>query len=115
MRKFIPALCAIIMFFGALPATAAVTGIVRGNVLVDNAPRAGVSVSLHGEGSLLKTATDSAGNYVFSQVPFGDYTLTASYTGVPDRTLSVSVASDSVLTINMALGQLKVIGNLNVT
>jgi hypothetical protein len=111
----IPALCAIVLFLTALPAAAAVTGVVRGNVLVDNAPRANVNLTLKGEGSLLQTATDAAGNYVFSQVPFGDYTLTAAYTGVPSRTLSISVASDSVLTINFALGQLKLISNLNVT
>jgi outer membrane receptor protein involved in Fe transport len=115
MRQLVPALCAVLVFFTALPAIAAVTGVVRGSVIVDNTPRAGVSLALRGEGSLLRSTSDSAGNYVFSQVPFGDYTLTASYPGVPDRSLSVSVASDSVLTINMALGQLKVIGNLSVT
>ncbi len=115
MKMFIPALCAIVLFCIALPANAAVTGIVRGNVLVDNTPRANVNLSLTGEGSLLRTTTDSAGNYVFSQVPFGDYILTAAYSGVSDRSLSVSVASDAVLTVNMALGQLKVIGNLNIT
>jgi outer membrane receptor protein involved in Fe transport len=115
MRKLVPALCAILVFSTALPALAAVNGVVRGSVIVDNTPRAGVNLSLVGEGSLLRTTSDAAGNYVFSQVPFGDYTLTASYTGVPDRSLTVSVASDSVITINLALGQLKVIGNLNVT
>ena len=115
MRKLVPALCAILVFFTALPAIAAVTGVVRGSVIVDNTPRAGVGLALRGEGSLLRTTSDTAGNYVFSQVPFGDYTLTASYPGVPDRSLSVSVASDEVLTINMALGQLKVISNLNVS
>jgi outer membrane receptor protein involved in Fe transport len=115
MRKLIPALCATVLFFSALPANAAVTGIVRGNVLVDNTPRLNVNLTLKGEGSLLQTTTDTAGNYVFSQVPFGDYTLTAAYSGVPDRTLSVSVASDSVLTINFGLGQLKLISNLSVT
>ncbi len=51
MRKLIPALCATVLFFSALPASAAVTGIVRGNVLVDNAPRANVNLILKGEGS----------------------------------------------------------------
>ncbi|HET9393568.1 MAG TPA: TonB-dependent receptor [Candidatus Rubrimentiphilum sp.] len=115
MRKLILALCAIVLFFDALPASAAVTGIVRGNVLVDNIPRANVTLTLKGEGAQLQTTTDVAGNYVFSQVPFGDYTLTAAYSGVPDRTLSISVASDAVLNINFGLGQLKLISNLNVT
>ena len=55
MRKLIPALCATVLFFSALPANAAITGIVRGNVLVDNTQRANVNLTLKGEGSLLRT------------------------------------------------------------
>jgi outer membrane receptor protein involved in Fe transport len=116
MSRIIAALLAAFMCFAVvLPASAGTTGIVRGTILVNDKPQAGVNVALQGEGSLLNTKTDASGNYIFSQVPFGDYTLSASYPGVPQKKLSVTVASDQVLTVNFALGTLKTIASLNVS
>ena len=115
MFRIFAATFAAFICLAALPATAATTGLVRGIVVVNNKPTAGVKVTLSGEGSLLQRTTDSAGAYVFSQVPFGTYTLTASYAGVADKSLQVDVASDQVLTVNLALGQLKTIGSATAT
>jgi len=115
MPRIIAALLAAFICFAALPATAATTGLVRGTIVVNDKPEAGVNVVLTGEGSLLTAKTDAAGAYVFSQVPFGDYTLSATYPGVPEKKLPVTVASDQVLTINFALGELKTIASLNTT
>ncbi len=114
MSRIIAATLAALVCFTALPSAAATTGLVRGNILVNNAPHAGVKLALRGEGSLLTATTDAAGNYVFSQVPFGDYTLSASYPGVAEKKLPLTVSSDQILTVNFALGELKVIGIVNV-
>ncbi|HZZ64467.1 MAG TPA: TonB-dependent receptor, partial [Candidatus Baltobacteraceae bacterium] len=115
MSKFLAAICAAFICVLAIPATAATSGLVRGTVLVNDKPTAGVNVRLEGEGALLRTTTDATGNYVFSQVPFGDYTLAAAYGGVPEKKIPVSVASDQVLTVNFALGGLRTIANLSTT
>ena len=115
MSKILAALIAALFAFAALPASAATTGIVRGNVTVNGSPRAGVVLSLSGEGSTLHADSDAAGTYVFPQVPFGSYTLSASYTGVATVSQQVSVASDSVVVLNLSLGTLKTIASLNVT
>ncbi len=65
--------------FAALPAAAATDGLVRGTILVNNKPEAGVNVALTGEGSLLTTKTDAPAITSSPQVPFGDYMLSASY------------------------------------
>ena len=114
MYRVIAAAIAAIFCFSALPAVAATTGMVRGTILVNNKPEAGVKVTLEGEGSLLHTATDPAGHYVFAQVPFGDYTLSATYPNVSEKKLQVTVESDQILTINFALGQMKTIASLNI-
>ena len=115
MKSFLAAVLAACIAFAAVPAAAATSGLVRGTILVNNRPEANVSVVLKGEGSLLKTLTDGTGHYVFSQVPFGDYTLSASYPGLPEKRLAVQVESDQVLTVNFTLGQMKVIGNAAVS
>src|SRR5689334_9312728 len=115
MHRILTAVCAVLFSFMAIPAAAATTGLVRGNVIVNNAPRAGVHLTLKGEQTLFNADTDAAGNYVFSQVPFGHYTLTAHSNGVADKSLGVDVSSDSVLTANFALGDLKIIANTSVT
>ncbi len=115
MPRLAAALLAAIFVFIALPAGAATTGLVRGTVLVNGKPTGSVAVTLRGEGSSFSRTTDAAGNYVFSEVPFGTYALTASYPRVPSRTLQVDVASDQVLTVNFSLGQLRTIASLNVT
>lgn len=115
MSKFFAATLAAVFCFAALPAAAATTGLVRGTIVVNDKSQAGVTVTLQGEGSLLRTKTDAGGNYVFSQVPFGDYTLSASYPNVEAKKIPVSISSDQVLTVNFALGALKTIGSASVT
>ena len=115
MNRFIAAAIAAFMCFAAIPALAATTGMVRGSILVNDKPEANVNVVIEGGGSLLRTKTDTSGNYVFSQVPFGDYMLSATYPGVTEKKLAVTVTSDQVLTINFALGSFKTIANLSVT
>jgi outer membrane receptor protein involved in Fe transport len=115
MNRIFAAAFAVLISFAALPAVAATTGFVRGNIVVNNKPEANVNVRLQGEGSLLSAKTDASGNYVFSQVPFGNYTLSASYPGVTEKKLQVQVSSDEVLTINFALGSLKVISTASAT
>ncbi|HET7813390.1 MAG TPA: TonB-dependent receptor, partial [Candidatus Baltobacteraceae bacterium] len=115
MSRILAAVIAALFVFSALPATAATTGVVRGTVTVNGSPQAGVAIALTGEGSTLRGTSDAGGTYVFPQVPFGSYTLSASYTGVKTLTQPVVVASDEVLVLNLALGALKTIANLNVT
>src|SRR5579872_1507573 len=115
MSRIFAALLAACFCFLTIPAVAATTGLVRGTILVNNKAVAGVHVMLEGEGSLLQATTDSAGHYVLPQVPFGDYMLSASYPGVAEKKLQVTVASDQVLTINFALGELATIASANVT
>ena len=84
-------------------------------IVVNDKPESHVKVALQGEDSLLRTTTDTSGNYVFSQVPFGNYTLSAVYPGVAEKKIPIQVASDQVLTINFALGALKTIGSASVS
>jgi outer membrane receptor protein involved in Fe transport len=115
MHKFFAALLAALFCFSTAPALASTGGLIRGTVDVQNRPTGGVKMTLSGEGSLLQTTTDASGRYVFSQVPFGTYKLSANYPGVPERQLTVAVTSDSVLDINFALGKLKTIAVARVT
>jgi outer membrane receptor protein involved in Fe transport len=115
MYRYVAAIIAALFCFSGLPALAATTGLVRGNVLVNNKPEAGVKLTLSGEGSLLDTTSDGSGNFVFSQVPFGRYTLSAVYPGVAERRMPVEVATDQVVTLNFSLGSLKVIGSATAT
>ena len=115
MYRILAACAAIFICLSALPAAAATTGLVRGVVQINGKPTAGVKVVLSGEGSTQERTTDSSGAYAFPQVPFGTYTLTASFPGVPSRSLQVSVASDAVLNVNIALGDLKTIASASVT
>lgn len=114
MYRIIAAAIAVFLCFAALPAAASTTGLVRGTISVNNKTSAGVAVMLQGEGSLLHAVTDNGGNYVFPQVPFGDYTLSASYPKVAEKKLRISVASGQVLTVNFALGALKTIASVNI-
>ncbi|HEY8314478.1 MAG TPA: TonB-dependent receptor [Candidatus Baltobacteraceae bacterium] len=115
MRHYVAALLAAFFCFSGLPALAATTGLVRGTILVNNAPTAGVQVTLEAEGTLLRTMTDASGAFGFPQVPFGRYTLVAHHSGVADQTVSVDVSSDAIVTIDLSLGQLKIIGGSGIT
>lgn len=115
MRKILAFVFIVALFGVAAPALASVTGLVRGTVFVNSTPQAGVRLTLKGEGSSLGTTTDASGKYVFAQVPFGDYTLTAHAAGVGDKAVQSSVASDQVVVIDVSLGTLKIIANASVT
>lgn len=110
MFRFLAALLAAILFFAAAPAFAADAGLLRGTVRLNNAPVAGARVVLQGQGQRMERTTDASGRFVFSQVPFGTYVLTASGKGIAAQPVSVSLSSGQVLTLDLALGALKVIG-----
>ena len=99
----------------SLPAAAATNGILRGNVVVNNAPKAGVIVTVKGEGSLLHASTDASGNFSFNQVPFGHYVVDAHSEGFPDASQPVDVQSDTVAIVNLQIASIKEIGHTQVT
>jgi outer membrane receptor protein involved in Fe transport len=102
-RFILAALAVIILCLSAAPASAAVTALIRGTVTLDGKPVAGATVVLQGEGSRFTTKSDAQGNYVFSQVPFGTYRVIASLAKIHELQIPVTVSSDSVATINVAL------------
>ncbi|MEO6913996.1 MAG: TonB-dependent receptor [Candidatus Baltobacteraceae bacterium] len=115
MRIVLAAVLAAFLSVFAVPAVAATTGVVRGVVTVRGVPQAGVSLTIVGEGTLLKTTSEVSGAYIFSQVPFGHYRLTAHSAGVKDVSIDLDVASDSISNLNFALGDLKTIATTQVT
>jgi len=119
LRYFYLALCAALLITPALlvsftaPANAATTGLVRGTITADGALAKGALVTLVGEGSRFTTTTNSQGQYIFAAVPFGNYELTAHYQSLPDTSVNLTVSSDTVSTIDVALSQqIKTIGNV---
>jgi outer membrane receptor protein involved in Fe transport len=105
-----------IVFILAAPAPAATTGLVRGTITIDNRPAAGARVVLQGEGSRFQTTADAHGHYVFAQVPFGSYRLTASAPNAHQLEVLVDVASGQVRTVDVALStQLRQIAQTTVT
>ena len=75
-------------------------GSVSGNVEYTNvngvtAPASGATVSLTVFDSTYTTASDAAGDYIITNIPDGDYTLTASYTGCDNGTLDVTIVGPS--------------------
>ena len=104
MFRFIAALVAALLALSyALPATAATTGLVRGVITVDGKPAPGATVTLQGEGSLFHATANSKGEYVFPQVPFGQYRLIAQAKGAHEIQVIVNVASGQVSTIDVPL------------
>jgi outer membrane receptor protein involved in Fe transport len=115
-RLFAAVVAAFLTLSFAAPAVAATSGLVRGKITIDGKPAANVTVTLQGEGSLFKRTTDSQGDYVFSQVPFGSYRLIASAPGVHELQVIVNVSSGAVVTVNVPLStQLKEIAQTTVT
>src|SRR5690242_8823588 len=104
MHRILAAIVAALLAFSyALPATAAVNGLVRGTVTIDGKPSGGVAVTLEGEGSRFTTVTRSDGEYVFSEVPFGSYRVTVSAKGIAKYVVIVEVTSGLVATVNVPL------------
>ncbi|HVN69590.1 MAG TPA: TonB-dependent receptor [Candidatus Binatia bacterium] len=106
---------ALLAFLYALPAAAAVSGLVRGVVTLDGKPVPSASVTLEGEGSKFTVKSDSDGGYVFSQVPFGRYRLTATVDGVTPLVVNVTVTSGVVATVDLPLSKLSQIAQTTVT
>ncbi|HEY2473888.1 MAG TPA: TonB-dependent receptor [Candidatus Cybelea sp.] len=116
MSRFIPALAAVFaMFLYALPVSAAVSGLVRGTVTLDGKPVAHATVVLEGEGSKFTAESGENGAYVFSQVPFGRYRLTATLKGVPEVHAEITVSGGSVVTADLPLSKLRQIAQTVVT
>jgi outer membrane receptor protein involved in Fe transport len=116
MSRFITALVAVfVIFCYALPAAAAVSGLVRGKVTLDGKPVARATVVLEGEGSKFTTQTGDDGWYVFSQVPFGQYRITASLKGIPEVHADVTLAGGTVATLDLPLSTLRQIAQTVVT
>ena len=109
--RSIAAIVAALLFAGAaLPTLADVTGVVRGTVTVNGTARAGVSVSVKGEGTSVTTITDAQGGFTFPLVPFGRYTVTAHVDGQTDSQATIDVSTDSVSDVRLAIGGTQVIG-----
>ena len=92
------------------PALADVTGAVRGSVTVDGAPAAAARVTIAGEGTSATTSTDAHGRFVFAQIAFGRYTVTAEVAGKSAASAPVDVSTDSVSEVALAIGGPAVIG-----
>jgi outer membrane receptor protein involved in Fe transport len=97
------------------PALADVTGVVRGTVTVDGAPRAGANVTIAGEGTSAQTRTDAHGRFQVPSVAFGRYALTAHVDGRTDTVLTVDVSTNSVADVVLPLGTVREIGRTSAT
>ncbi len=104
MSRFIAALVAALLALSIItPALAATTGLVRGKITVDGKPAPGATITLEGEGSLFKATADANGDYVFSQVPYGEYRLIAQAKGVHEIQVLINVASGRVYNVDVPL------------
>ena len=115
MRISLFVLAAFLFSITLSPANAATTGLVRGTVFVDSVRTAGAVVTLSGGGIKETRATDASGNYIFAEVPFGEYTLTAQFKDLPAHTDAITVASDEVLDVPISLGIAKVLSRTTVS
>lgn len=87
-NRYILTLCSFFCLLLAHAQTAAISGKVTSN---QNRPLADVNIMLSGTGR--GTVTEASGNYSFSNVPAGTYSLTFSSVGYATQTLSVSVSA----------------------
>jgi outer membrane receptor protein involved in Fe transport len=94
----------------AVPALADVTGTVRGTVTVDGAALPGVRVTIAGEGTTATAVTDAGGHFIFGQIAFGRYTVSAESAGKPPAQSEVEVSTDSVSDVALAIGTTSEIG-----
>ena len=114
-RSLAALVAALFMCLYALPAAAAVSGLVRGTVTLDGKPVAAATVTLVGEGSKFTTKSAQNGEYVFSNVPFGDYHLTATLSKIAPLQVDVTVTSGVVATVDLPLTTLQQIAQTTVT
>lgn len=88
-------------FLGMLTSLWAQSGSVSGTITdTDGNGLAGANVVL--DGTSLGTASDANGSYSISNVPFGSYTITASYIGHESASQAVHVG-DAAVTVNFEL------------
>lgn len=109
MRSFFAAVLAALFVAISLPAFAAADGLVRGTVTLAGTPKADAKLTLVGEGSTFSTISRADGAYIFSQIPFGHYTLTTHVQGAFDNITELDVASDSVVALDIPLSAVKTI------
>src|ERR1700729_1394334 len=116
MSRFIAAIVAAFLTFSCvLPAAAAVSGLVRGTVTLDGKAVGGATVTLEGEGSKFTVKSGTSGDYVFSNVPFGTYRITAAVAGISPIQLTLTVTSGEVATVDLPLSRLRQIAQTVVT
>ncbi|GAC1413157.1 MAG: hypothetical protein NVSMB64_23380 [Candidatus Velthaea sp.] len=112
MVRFIAPLVCALLFSSLAPALADATGTVRGDVVRDGRPAAGIVVHLAGERFAETATSDAAGHFTFARVPFGHYTLHAAI-GAAQVLREVDVATDSVA--DVILTPVMTIGRTNST
>jgi len=85
-----------------LPAFVVAQNSVSGTVTDKNSGQPLVGVNVVVEGTSMGAATGADGSYSVSDVPDGSYTVTATYIGYSDQSMSVNVSGSSV-TANFSL------------
>ncbi|RZJ73217.1 TonB-dependent receptor [Flavobacterium sp.] len=76
-------------------------GKISGKILSDGLPLPGANVSLLPTSK--SASTDENGNFSFSEVVFGDYTLKASFIGLQSVERKISVKDSTEIVVNFAL------------
>jgi outer membrane receptor protein involved in Fe transport len=99
-----------LLLMAAIPAVADVNGLVHGHVTVNGTARAGVSVTVNGENTTERTTTDANGNFTFTRIPFGRYTVTAQAADLPAASTTIVVSTDSINDVSLSVGALREIG-----
>jgi iron complex outermembrane receptor protein len=99
MKRYWLILCSLTCFFGGLvvPSAQAQTGgmgIVVGRVLNEDTGRYLHQARVTIAGTTRETFTNETGDFVLANVPAGMVTVQASYTGLPQQTISLNIPSD---------------------
>ena len=76
------------------------SGIVKGKISANNESVPAASVTLSGYDTIV---TDISGNFEFTNIPAGDYTLTINYIGFKTETKKITVTDKSPLVVNIKL------------
>ena len=99
-------LLALIFFCTSLSLNAQTTGTVEGTVVdaKNDAPLTGVTVTLIGDNRRRGTSTNAEGNFQFSNIAYGDYTLKLSFVGYRIATQDVTLDQEEV-TLQLRLNQ----------
>ncbi|MDC6366717.1 MULTISPECIES: TonB-dependent receptor [Flavobacteriaceae] len=95
-----------LLFFGLSSITYAQQGSIAGKVTTsDNKPLSDVNIQISGTSN--GTVTDKKGNYLFSQVPQGTYTLIFSSVGFSSKEITVSVSAGRTTKQNISLNEVQ--------